>query len=335
MNKRDPLFISFLALAILSLLYWGISSLKAKNERADAEAEAARLAVLSLEGASEISCASPTAELTFTEADGVWRAEHYDGWPLDQNAIETLEYDLINLKAVRVLDEPGALAEYGLDVPEYTVTITDPEGGEHILAISGEDVNGNLYAALEGDGRVFTIAPSLVDSLGKDILSYVDYEQLPHPAESSVTAITLEQGGDVWQYTRVETAAGESADESADAEAEPEYTWECLKNGEAAEPVNENVASAIYQLAQLSFSSCVAYDAEPAALESYGLGEPYAVVTVSYNETGEDGSYSLTVGDSFGETSAESAYVMLGGSKAVTVCAYTGLSDAISLLRSA
>lgn len=324
-----------MALVILSLLYWGISSLKAKNERADADAEAARLTVLSLEGARSIDCASPTADITFTEADGVWSAANYDGWPLDQNAVETLEYDLANLKAVRVLDEHGALADYGLDMPEYTVKITDLEGGEHILVISGEDVNGNLYAALEGDGRVFTIAPSLADSLNKTILSYVDYEQLPHPAQSSVTALTLGQGGDVWQYTRVETAVDESVGETADAEAEPAYGWQCLKNGEAAEAVNENVASAVYQLAQLSFSSCVAYDVEGDALASYGLDAPYAVITVRYNETGEDDSYTLTVGDSFGETSAENAYVMLGGSKAVTVCAYTGLSDAISLLRSA
>ena len=330
MTKRNPLLASFLALAILSLLYWGISALKTRNETAEADAEAARLAVLSLEGANEISCAGPAGELTFINDVGVWRAANYDGWPLDQNAIETLEYDLISLKAVRVLDEHGALADYGLDAPLYTVTITDPEGGEHILTISGEDVNGNLYAALEGDGRVFTIAPSLASSLDKGILSYVEYPQLPHPAEDSITAITLEQGGDIWQYARVETAAGES-----DAGGETRYGWRCLKNAEEAEAVNENIASAIYDLTQLSFSSCVAYDISGEELAGYGLEAPYAVITVSYNETGEDDGYSLTVGDSFGETSAESAYVALGESRAVTVCAYTGLSDAITLLRSA
>lgn len=256
MKKKNPLVILLCVLAGLGLLYGSLATIKANNERAKADAEAERLAVLSFEGAGEIRYNYGAGDLTFKRTDeGGWVCGEHASWPIDQNALDTLAYDLGALKAVRVLDEHGGAAEYGLDEPEYTIHITDAQGGSHTLMMSAaEDVNGNRYAAVEGDERVFTISSSLADALAKDLLDYIDYEQLPHPAEDDITAVTLTQGADSWVYTREETADG-----SQSSEAETQHSWSCLKNGEPKEAVFENVQSAIYSLAQLSFSSCAAY----------------------------------------------------------------------------
>ncbi|MDO4565995.1 MAG: DUF4340 domain-containing protein, partial [Oscillospiraceae bacterium] len=203
MKKKDPLLVMLCSFTVLALLYWGVNALIARRAEAEAAEEAQSLSIIGLDAARLISLESPDASalsFSYDEETG-WTSPLYEGWPLVQNEVETLEHSLIEISAVRALEEHGELSEYGLDEPNYTLTLDDGEGTVYELLIGGEDANGNYYACLTGDERVFTLSSSLPDTLDTDIFDFVEYESLPLLSEDDVTAISLEYSGSLYEYT--------------------------------------------------------------------------------------------------------------------------------------
>ncbi len=329
MNKRNKPFV-LLAGALVLLLgaYFAVTAIGKSRVQRQAAEEAAAATVSSLRELTALAAANAGGEgLSFVKDGGGWRCEQYAAWPVDQNAVESYAALYTGLSAARVLTEHGALADYGLDAPQYVFTAADGEGNTETLLLS-EHENGRRYAALDGDARVFVIETALTQYAAYDIYKWIDYEEIPYLSEDGVTAITLARGGNVYAFTRYTLPAEGAAAETDDAA--PVYGWRAQKDGITFEPVAANVETALYDLAAVAQVDCAAYDLSAEGLASYGFDGSETVLTVT-----DGGALTvLRVGRSATLGGTLYYYLMVNGDAAVTTAKAAGIDELFSLLMS-
>lgn len=100
----------------------------------------------------------------------------FDGdFPLSATFVSSALEDLSQISAVKRIDSPEALSEYGLESPEKTVYFTDRDGNRLTVYIGNyNSFNGYYYARFDEDDDVYLIdskLPSLCDKTEKDTIS--------------------------------------------------------------------------------------------------------------------------------------------------------------------
>ncbi len=319
MNKRKGLLALLCALVALAALYAVLSITKNNAEKQKAEQEASESAITSAVGVREIAITEDGLTRSFTNADGQWICDQHTDWPIRQSDIAAMQSAIESLSAVRVLEQHEALSEYGLDSPHMSIEYTDESGGHTLLASPGAS---EWYVALSGDERVFTVDSAFTNTLDKSLLELVDYKTVPELDVSNVNSIVLQKSGVSYEYTKTSFE-----DDSA--------SWSCKKDGVECETVvNENVSSAVYDIAQLSFTGCAAYDPTADTLSECGFDEPLAALSVGYTDSaGEPQSFTLVFGAATAEDSGE-LYARFDSDKALVTCKSEGVESLTSLLQS-
>jgi hypothetical protein len=107
-----------------------------------------------------------------------------------------------------VVDNPGSLAEYGLDKPKTTVTVSLEGTKDPLVLVLGDKTadGGAVYARTPARPRVFTVGASVESSLDKKPFDLRDRDLL-HLKRDSVR--TLEITGPEGAYTLARAAGGE------------------------------------------------------------------------------------------------------------------------------
>lgn len=314
--KKKPLYLLCGVLAVLLAGYFGASALLRHSAQKKADAAAAALSICSADSLTKMSYQTADNTLAFTKSAGAWQCDSYPGWPLKQDPLNTLEQRLTSLSALRVLDDPGALAEYGLDNPECTLTLTDSAGTSRTLQLAHSDANSTWYLHLDGDDRVFTVDETLADAVNYSILDLVDYQTLPALEATSLVRVELAYAGNSYDY--------------AQTAANGDYTWQAQKNGTAMSIDEATADTAAYDLTQIVQTACIAYDLAPENYDTYGFTSPVATLRVTYTDaSGAQAQYTLTVGALYG--SGDSYAVMLGDSGQVTLAAANNLDQMFTM----
>jgi len=152
------------------LLYWSNRTEEAKAGKPDPKA-APKILDLKEADIKQIEIRHRDGETTVVKKDdaGKWTITSPQPLAADQTAVSAITSAVSSLSSDRVVDEnAGNLPSYGLDPPRIGVTLTTADGKTHVLRI-GEDTptEGNTYAMLDGDKRLFTIASFAKTSLDK------------------------------------------------------------------------------------------------------------------------------------------------------------------------
>jgi hypothetical protein len=104
--------------------------------------------------------------VTLEKTDGTWRITQPAPYPADQETVAGLLSTLSGLNADRVVEDKASDRKpYGLDPPAVEVDIA----GKQLLLGDETPAGGNVYAALAGDPRVFTITSSSKTTLDKGL----------------------------------------------------------------------------------------------------------------------------------------------------------------------
>ena len=151
-------------------LYWSNKSEAAKANKPDPKAPP-KILDLRETDIKQIEIRHRDGENTIVKRDaaGKWTITAPQSLAADQSAAGALATTASSLTADRVVDEnAGNLSSYGLDPPKVGLSFTMADGKTHVLRI-GDDTptDGNTYAALDGDKRLFTIASYSKTSLDK------------------------------------------------------------------------------------------------------------------------------------------------------------------------
>jgi len=169
--KFARLLIAALVLAALGgFVWWSNKSEAAKAAKPDPKA-APKILELKEADIKQIEIRHRDGETTVVKKDdgGKWSITSPAPLAADQSAVGAITSAVTGLSADRVVDENASnLPSYGLDPARVTVIFTMADGKTHTVRI-GEDTptEGNTYAMVDGDKRLFTIATFGKTSLDK------------------------------------------------------------------------------------------------------------------------------------------------------------------------
>lgn len=274
-------------LAVLTLLLALTGVILQMTPQAEGETETVPL--LSVEG-EQVSALSWTYEgetiALDRDSEGVWSDETDPDFPLDQSQPEAMVAALEEAQALKTIEDPQALADYGLQEPLCTLEVT--AGETYAIALGAEtSLGGQRYLSL-GDGKVYLVESALLDSLALDRYDLVQKETIP--AMSDVTGLTIQRPGEEELRIVYKEDSGLAYSDL--------YTWFSQEDGAYTALDSDLTSTLLYAVTDLSWGDCVAYDAAEGDLAAFGLDTPGATVTVDYTqtiqvdtgETDEDGS---------------------------------------------
>lgn len=110
--------------------------------------------VLQLSDVTALSFDSGDGPLSFTLEETGWTWDGDSEFPVNGTELDALREDLAALKAERIIPEPDALADYGLEEPAYTLTARTDSGESTTLLLGSLDPGGShRYAMLDGGRR--------------------------------------------------------------------------------------------------------------------------------------------------------------------------------------
>lgn len=204
-KKRLRLAGAAIFLAVLAIIY--VLVLQADFNAEDAVEEEDTLSVLSVERdtirTAWIENSQGTLRLMY---DGeVWTSEDDPAFELNQDSVNALFNRLNPLEAIRDLGEQEELADYGLEEPVITITVTLEDGQELTVYLGNEASDGNLYFMTSENGHVYT-GDSYLTAAFDCSLADLEAEEETEETETEETE-SEETGGNNGQET--EAADGE------------------------------------------------------------------------------------------------------------------------------
>lgn len=162
--------------------------------------------------ATAISIASSDAPtIRLSKVEGAWRVTSPFEAPADQSAVESILTRLEKLEAEEVVvEEADDVAQYGLDSPSRSVSVTLEGAGEPMVVEFGAAAPGGsaVYARTPTSPRVYTVEAFVESSFEKEPFDLRDRDLL-HAKRDDVR--TLEVRGPEGDYALARTDAGDWA----------------------------------------------------------------------------------------------------------------------------
>jgi len=133
-----------------------------------------------------------------TRTDDTWRLVEPVESAANETEVSSIASNLASLEIDRVVDEAAAdLAQYGLDPARIDVGFRAGGDGELRRLLIGDTTptGGNLYATIEGTGRVFLIASYLSSTFDKNAFTLRDRRILVFDRDA-VDGLTVDSGSE-------------------------------------------------------------------------------------------------------------------------------------------
>lgn len=164
MKKYKTMFIFLAVLVVLVGVYFLMNVLNKKQE------EASEDGYMMTEFTELVAIEYTDGETTmsFVKEEDEWKLAGQTETVLDADAVNAIADELCQIKAVRVLSGADEISAYGLDEPQYTITIEHEEGSETTIYIGG-GTGENYYATIGEKVVVYVIESSVVDALEFDM----------------------------------------------------------------------------------------------------------------------------------------------------------------------
>lgn len=230
-------------------------------------------------------------ETTFEKRDDKWVKKDEEDFPVNQNTLSDAASALTSIESDRVLGDVDDLAEYGLDSPSNTIKITcesekseDKETEEKTttLYVGDENSSTSQYYVYKDDDKstVYMVESSSIEPFTKTLYDYAQMEDFPVISDTdNINKITV-KGDKSYELskntdTNLWTVKGDGDEEKADT---------------------ATVSSLTTSFGSMAYNSFVDYKCKDKS--TYGLDEPYAVITVDYTEDQKDTDSSDTSEDS-------------------------------------
>lgn len=234
-------------------------------------------------------------ELSFVRTEDGWEYETDPVFPLDETFLEEALTALAQITSSRTIEGVTDWDQYGLEAPLCSITVT--AGESYTLSIGEETGLGSERYFSLGDGNVYLVDETIIDSFSYGLYDLLTYETIP--TMTTVTDISLQSQVQNYQITKLENSGKAYSDE---------YVWfmgEQVLDNELTQVLIEKITA-------VSWAECVEYNAQD--MSQYGLDIPEARVTCTYlDEEEKECSFTLEIGDA----KDDQRYARIKGSKMV------------------
>lgn len=212
--KLRGLIIAIVVLAGLTgALYWSNRQKPAETAEASADAPP-KILTLKQEDISKIDLKKKGSDelVLAKDGSGKWQITSPKALGVEQAAVSPMLSTLASLTAGRLAEEKASdLGQYGLSDPPFVVTITEKGNKTHTVLWGDNTPAGSaVYAKLDGDPRVFTVAAYNKTNIDKSVNDLRDKRLLMVDADkiSKVELIARKEdiefgrNKDAWQIVR-------------------------------------------------------------------------------------------------------------------------------------
>lgn len=284
MKKNKTLLILLGVLIVLLAAYFALKAWNRQQAEKDEESDAVVVTQIDPAAIKAISYDIGDGERAFEKRDGTWIYTPDADFPLDQSVPETIAEDMGQLKADRELVDGDELADYGLEEPDYTVTLTEADGTVTEIRF-GNTVDDYYYVSLDDSGTVYTVPSSAADNLSQSLNDMAQFDDYPSIGSGNLKKVVITSGETSIVY---------------DSENEEQ---------------SEDISAIAGGLGTVALSEAADYSVADADRGNYGLDNASrTTVEVTYTEDNEDKTMTLYIG---GEDGDGSRYVMIDDSRIV------------------
>ena len=127
-KKGITLIAGIVLLVLLVLLYLMLHSGNKDGEDTEEEVKTSSVAALEEADMASVSFGAKDNMLTFIQEDNIWYLEADKNFPVDQPSLSDLLSKLSDVQALRTIEEPENLGEYGLEDPQTSIIVTGTDG---------------------------------------------------------------------------------------------------------------------------------------------------------------------------------------------------------------
>lgn len=172
--KNTGLLIAAVVLAGLSgALYWSNHHPASESTTKASSDAPPKILTLNQDDITRLAIKKKGGEETALGKDsaGKWQITVPKALGADQDAVSSMLYAVSSLNSERLIDDkPADLAQYGLTQPALEVDVSTKDNKAHRVLLGDNTPAGNaVFAKLEGDPRVFTIASYNKNSMDKSV----------------------------------------------------------------------------------------------------------------------------------------------------------------------
>lgn len=172
MKLRGLITATIVLAALCGVLYWSNKHPKSP-ETTEASANASpKILSLKEDSISKIDLKKKDAgEIALAKDNGKWQMTEPKPLGADQTTVSTMLTTLSSLTSERLVEEKaGDLGQYGLAQPAFEADVTEKDNKTQKLLLGDNTPTGSaVYAKLDGDPRVFTIATYEKNSIDKSV----------------------------------------------------------------------------------------------------------------------------------------------------------------------
>ncbi|AFM25652.1 DUF4340 domain-containing protein [Desulfomonile tiedjei] len=168
MKLRNLAIYAVILAALAAYVYF--VEIKYKTEKQQQEDQAAKLIHLDKDKIVRIELKSPDQVIELKKPGDSWVLSAPVKTAGDQFAIGALVQSALDAKPERVISEKDVKwEEYGLEKPEFILTLETPEKKAQIDFGAGNPSKSSFYARVEGQPKLLLVADTLKNSLNKKV----------------------------------------------------------------------------------------------------------------------------------------------------------------------
>ena len=242
------------------------------QEETEAETEGVTPLEISADDLTEVTVKNENGTFTLVkDADGVWSNKEDAEFPLDVDTWTTKLSSLESMTAVRTLEDPEDLTEYGLDDAAVQVTLVTEDGSTELHIGNQNESTYDYYVYVDSPDTVYTVGSSAATAMDCGLYDLASASTFPSISSGSLTHMEIRQDESLLEF-------------DADASDTESASWYVSRDGGDAVPADSSAMSALTdELLYIGFEDFVDYKGED--LAQYGLDDPWAEITWDYTET--------------------------------------------------
>lgn len=181
MKKQKIQMLVIVVILLLCIVAYFLATRYAKQqEQRDKDSETQGQVNLTVIDPNDVDAFSYIADGTtysYTKNKDTWTCENDTSLKMDADSIATLLGNLKKITAAEAIDDYDSIADYGLDQPQNTITVTC---GNETTTIDIGDYNEMLqeyYIKISGDDKIYLADSTLKDTFSKKPDTMVQQEE--------------------------------------------------------------------------------------------------------------------------------------------------------------
>lgn len=181
MKKQKIQMLVIVVILLLCIVAYFLATRYAKQqEQRDKDSETqgqVNLTVIDPDDVDAFSYIADGTTYSYTKNKDTWTCENDTSLKMDADSIATLLGNLKKITAAEAIDDYDSIADYGLDQPQNTITVTC---GNETTTIDIGDYNEMLqeyYIKISGDDKIYLVDSTLKDEFSKKPDTMVQQEE--------------------------------------------------------------------------------------------------------------------------------------------------------------